>query len=586
MTLLAKYACIAVTLLLAAAEPAAAANFPRGPGFYYSPFKIVFFLAIYFGWISLCSWVSRDITKHDLAPRQWTLLFLLVGLLGFAMVWVFPFFWMALFLFLAGLMWLSLWYLNYRNNRVEPDQRLLTMNHLRELLRRHLSIQLPKRASPKKKAAEKEDDLDELEEEKQEEHNIRFISRRATSGRRGDDDDDHFARLQGSKGYRAAQAMVGKALQERATDIHLEPNDADMAIRYRIDGMMTNQEPLERGTGDAVVNIFKVIANLDITEKRKPQDGSFSAEIDDRPVEFRVATAGSVNGEKMVMRILDSSQKLLSLSQLGMRDKMRDQILSIIKQTHGMFLVCGPTGSGKSSTLYAFLNEIDRYQQNVITIENPVEFRLDHVTQIEISEDAGKTFASELRSILRQDPDVIMIGEIRDKETAEIACQAAQTGHIVFSTLHANDAVTAVGRMVDLGVEPFTLGTALRGVLSQRLVRLLCPICKVRYKPDPELLKKAGLPVDKIKYFYRPPNPDELKEVCPNCRGSCFQKRTGLFELLIFNDNIRALIKANPDLIAIKAEAIKNGMRSLYEDGMRLVLDGKTSLPELQRVSK
>jgi type II secretory ATPase GspE/PulE/Tfp pilus assembly ATPase PilB-like protein len=463
---------------------------------------------------------------------------------------------------------------------VEPNERLLTNASLRDFLRRYLHIKLSKRSG--KKSDGDEEDLDELDEE---ETVIRFISR--TTGRRGEEvDEDRLARIQESKGYKAAQAMVAKALRERATDIHLEPTEEDLAVRFRVDGMMTNQEPLSRSVGEAVVNIFKVIANLNITEKRKPQDGAFSAEVDERPVEFRIATAGSVNGEKMVMRILDSSQKMMTLTQLGMRDKMRDQILSIIKQPHGMFLVCGPTGAGKSSSLYACLNEIDRYQQNVITLENPVEYRLDHVTQIEVSEKAGKTFAGELRSILRQDPDVILIGEIRDKETAEIACQAAQTGHMVFSTLHANDSVTAVGRLVDLGVEPFMLATALSGIVSQRLVRLLCPSCKVRYKPDPELIKKARLPADKIKYFYRPPNPDDRSDTCSTCGGSGYLKRTGIFELLVINDRIREMVKENPNLAAIKQEAVKNGMAYLDQDGMRLVIEGKTSLKELLRVSK
>lgn len=571
----------ALVLLLTAADPSfASATFPRGPGYYYNPYKIVFLLAVYFSWIHISSWVSRDIEKQQIPARMWTLLFLAVGLGGFALVWVLPLFWMALLLFAAGLVGATLFYVKVRDDMVEPGEQLLSGPGLRDVLRRYFHIKLAKRSGSKAKDAE--EGLDDLDEE---ETVIRFMAR--STGRRGEEvDEDRLARIQETKGYRAAQGMVAKALRERATDIHIEPSDEDFAVRFRIDGMMTNQEPLARAVGEAVVNIFKVIGNLNITEKRKPQDGAFSAEVDERPVEFRIATAGSVNGEKMVMRILDSSQKMLTLSQLGMRDKMRDQVLSIIKQPHGMFLVVGPTGGGKSSSLYACLNEIDRYQQNVITLENPVEYRLDHVTQIEVSEKAGKTFAGELRSILRQDPDVILIGEIRDKETAEIACQAAQTGHMVFSTLHANDAVTAVGRLMDLGVEPFMLATALSGVVSQRLVRLLCPSCKVRYKPNPDLLKKAGLPVDKIKYFYRPPNPDERTDTCSTCGGSGYLKRTGIFELLVINDRIREMIKENPNLAAIKQEAVKGGMRYVYEDGMRLVIEGKTALPELLRVSK
>jgi type II secretory ATPase GspE/PulE/Tfp pilus assembly ATPase PilB-like protein len=236
-----------------------------------------------------------------------------------------------------------------------------------------------------------------------------------------------------------------------------------------------------------------------------------------------------------------------------------------------MFIVCGPTGAGKSTTLYAALNELDRMQQNIITIENPVEYKLENITQIEVNPKAGKTFAGELRSILRQDPDVIMIGEIRDQETAEIACQAAQTGHMVFSTLHANDTVTALARLIDLGVQPFMIASAISAILGQRLVRLLCPRCKIKYKPDPELLRKANLPADRIKFFYRPPTEEEANGeagACEHCGGTGYFKRTGAFELLVITDRIRDMIRENPDIAAIKAEALRNGMRYLYEDGL------------------
>jgi type II secretory ATPase GspE/PulE/Tfp pilus assembly ATPase PilB-like protein len=386
--------------------------------------------------------------------------------------------------------------------------------------------------------------------------------------------------------------MVVEALERRATDIHLEPTRDEMSVRFRIDGILHPSAPFSRAMGDAIVNIFKVLSKMDITEKRKPQDGSFSAQVDERQVDFRVATAGSVAGEKLVMRILDKSKALIDLTQLGMRDRMREQVHGLVQQPHGMMVVCGPTGAGKSTTLYACLSEIDRYQRNVITVENPVEYNVSNVTQIEINIKAGKTFASELRSILRQDPDVIMIGEIRDQETAEIACQAAQTGHMVFTTLHANDSVTALVRLIDLGVQPFSIGSAVSGVLSQRLVRLLCPKCKVRYRPNPDMLRKANLPADKIKYFYRPPDAADKEgdgddaEACRHCGGTGYRGRTGIFELLILNDTIRDLMRENPNPNAIKQEAIKTGMKYLQEDGLRQVIEGKTSIQELLRVCK
>jgi type II secretory ATPase GspE/PulE/Tfp pilus assembly ATPase PilB-like protein len=366
-----------------------------------------------------------------------------------------------------------------------------------------------------------------------------------------------------------------------------------MSVRFRVDGVMQRVDPFSRVMGDAVVNIFKVLCNMDITEKRKPQDGSFSADVENRTVDFRVATAGSVLGEKLVMRVLDKSQQIISLKKIGMREKMVEQVRQVVRQPHGLFLVCGPTGAGKSTTLYACLNEIDRFQQNIITIENPVEYQLANVTQIEVNVRAGKSFANELRSILRQDPDVIMIGEIRDQETAEIACQAAQTGHMVFTTVHANDTVTAIGRMIDLGVQPFLLANSLSAILSQRLVRVLCPKCKVRYKPNPDVLRKANLPADKIKYFYKARTESDgseedggTDEKCEFCGGSGYFGRTGVFEFLVITDAMRALIRENPNLTAVKQEAVKTGMRYLYEDGFRQVIEGRTSIQELMRVCK
>jgi type II secretory ATPase GspE/PulE/Tfp pilus assembly ATPase PilB-like protein len=486
-----------------------------------------------------------------------------------------------------------------RNEKASPEQRVLTPHHLRKLVRRWLRLEM---AEP---------------EEEEKVIPVRFIGK---SGNEKEEDSRRVARLQGSRGYRAALEMIGEAIQKRATDIHLEPTKEEMIVRFRIDGILEPTTPFARATGDAVINIFKVLADLDITEKRKPQDGSFSAEVQGglglpppektsdaedeeeeaepaekprsgpqkRQVDFRVATAGSVVGEKLVLRILDPSRQVASLTRIGMRDAMRKQIRTLVTQPHGLFIVCGPTGAGKSTTLYACLAEIDRYQKNVITIENPVEYHIDNVTQIEVNPKAGKTFASELRSILRQDPDVIYIGEIRDQETAEIACQAAQTGHMVFTTLHANDTVTALARLIDLGVQPFMVANAVSAVLGQRLVRVLCPRCKQRYKPNADLLRKANLPADKIKFFYRPPERKEEEEgenpPCEYCGGTGYLGRTGVFELLNLNDAIRDMLRENPNFNAIKQEAVKNGLKYLQEDGLRQVIEGRTSIQELLRV--
>jgi type II secretory ATPase GspE/PulE/Tfp pilus assembly ATPase PilB-like protein len=303
------------------------------------------------------------------------------------------------------------------------------------------------------------------------------------------------------------------------------------------------------------------------------------------------------------MRVLDASAQLADLGQVGMTEEMQSEVRELVTKPHGLFLVCGPTGSGKSTTLYACLHEIDRFQQNIITVENPVEYRLDGITQIEVNPKAGKTFASELRSILRQDPDVILVGEIRDKETAEIACQAAQTGHLVFSTVHANDAVTAIARLIDLGVPPFMLSTALSAVLGQRLVRRLCKKCRKRVKPSAETLKKLKVDPDAVRYLYRAFDPEgdapkkeneegredeneEEPKVCEKCGGTGYFKRTGIFELLVITDKIRELVRENPNVQEIRRIAGDSGLRSLFEDGARLVIDGDTSIQELLRVAK
>ena len=566
--------------LFAADALLAAPAFPRGPGFYYSPFKLVVLVLGFFAWVKLASWLDDDANRCGIDAPRWNSILLAVSLVGAFVVWELTWFWFAAFFFWAAVLGTVFLYIHYRNQEVQPEDRLLTKKHLTSVLQ-SLAPSLYKKVEQASTGPKIP---------------IRFMSRGPT----GEElDNKRVERVQESRGYKAAQDLVWEAIGKRATDIHMEPAEDQMSVRLRVDGIMAATTPFSRGMGEAVINIFKVLCNLDITERRKPQDGSFSAQVgrqlDEgewqfRIVDFRVATAGGVAGEKLVMRILDASIQLTDLTQIGMPDDMRDKIHDIVTKPHGLFLVCGPTGSGKSTTLYACLHEIDRFSQNVITVENPVEYRLENITQIEINPKAGKTFASELRSILRQDPDVIMVGEIRDKETAEIACQAAQTGHMVFSTVHANDTVTAIGRLIDLGVQPFMVGSALLAVLGQRLVRKLCHDCRVRFKPSVDTLKKLNTSSDIVRFLYRPPDPGKTGvgelEVCEACGGTGYLRRTGLFELLVVNDAVRDLIRANPDLAAIRAEAVRDGLHTLFEDGSRLVIEGETSLQELLRVAK
>jgi type II secretory ATPase GspE/PulE/Tfp pilus assembly ATPase PilB-like protein len=579
------------------------AAFPRGPGLYFSPYKLLGLLAVYAAWLRTCWWVNRDSQQHGVSPETWNPVMIGSGAAGMALVFSLPFF-AAGYLSLLCL-WLipTLVYVWIRNQKVEDDEKVLTPAHIGRLIDQMLGKKGKDRTISKKNLP------------------VRFFAK----GKGEQVDDEVLVRRAAeSEGYREALEMVYEAVQQRATDIHMEPTQDEMTVRYRVDGMLQPAKTLDRETGDKVLNVFKVLAAMDITEKRKAQDGSFSAEVqapleglggarvkkkarrgeddgddEDEPMEmadeparsitkqfdFRVATAGSVSGEKLVMRMLDRSKQVKDLSELGMRGKLQEQIRRIVSQPHGMFIVCGPTGSGKSTTLCACLFQIDRHQKNVITVEDPVEYHIDNVTQIEVNPKAGKTFASELRSILRQDPDVILIGEVRDAETAEIACKAAQTGHMVFTTVHSNDAAGVIGRLLE-HVKPSQVASALTGVLSQRLVRLLCPKCKVAYRPNPELLRKMSLPPEKIKAFFRTPKSEERPEPCKHCGGTGYRGRTGVFELLVVNEKVRDLIKENPDLEAIRQEALRNGMVYLQHDGMRVVIEGLTSVDEILRVAK
>lgn len=552
---------------------------PRGPGFYFHPGKVLAILFLYLIWARVCLWVHQDSEEVGLDSKVWNTSVTLAGLVALAFALGLPFylgFPLGALLFLAP----TLTYVSLRNDRVKPANRVLTPRHLQKLAARYLGI-------------------GKVEEDegggKRERIGLRFIGKDSNSDR---EDNSRVRNAQESPEYQATLELVREAIQQKATDIHMEPTRDEMTVRFRIDGILQAAAPFSRERGDSVLNIFKVLANLDITEKRKPQDGSFSAEwIEEiengtrtHLIDFRASTTGSMGGEKLVLRILDKAMQTADLVKLGMRGKLVEQIRRVVGQPHGMFIVCGPTGAGKSTTLYACLAQLDREQKNVITLENPVEYRIDHATQIEINPRAGKTFATELRSVLRQDPDVIYIGEVRDQETAEIGCQAAQTGHLVLTTLHSNDTIGALARLLDLKVPAYMISSAVTAVLSQRLVRVLCPHCKVSYKPSPDVLKKLGVGPGKVRQLYRAKETDPNRKaedfvVCPHCDGRGYRGRTGVYELLVVNDRMREMMKQDPpDLEGIRREAVKGGMKFLLENGFREVIEGRTSIQELLRV--
>lgn len=546
-------------------------GFERGPGFYLNLYKFLPVVAIYLLWTWTTDWVEHDTKElNNLKFGTWNSVVFFSGVLGLAMVFSIPIYPIGLTLLLLAYFVPILTYVFVRNQTVSDEQKVLTPYHLGEVSNDILAS-LGMRPWFNKDAGS----IDRAGPP------ITFVGKSAGMGK---EDPDRVRQAEESRSFMAAKELVYDAVLRRSTDIHLEPTAEQLSVRYRIDGILHAAEPFDRPTGDAVINVFKVLAAMDISERRKPQDGSFGAKLQGRDVDFRVATSGSKSGEKLVMRILDNTAAVSKLEDLGMRPKLVEQVRGLATQPHGMFLCCGPTGSGKSTTLYAALREIDRYQRNIITVEDPIEYQLDNVTQMEVNTKAGQTFATSLRSILRQDPDVIMIGEIRDQETATIACQAANTGHMVFSTVHSNDAVTALFRLLDLGVEPFMIASALSAVMAQRLVRLLCDACKEPYKPKPEFLKKANLPADKVDVFYR--RPENPEQVCPQCGGTGYFGRAGIFELLVITEPIREMLRENPSLTKIKAEARRSGMIYLQEDGLRQVIQGRTSIEELLRVVK
>jgi general secretion pathway protein E len=536
-------------------------------GWYFSLIRIAMFIAMFTFWVWSSAWVDEDSGALKVRSGYWNGMMLLFGATGLLIGLCMPMFLISFVVILLTTGYPLGAYILERNSKVPENAKVLTRDHIKRVLIRKLAL-LGIRIG-----GNNDDDTSIGPD-------IKFIGKTST----GRVDDSRAKQVENSRGFMAAKELVYDALIRRATDIHMEPREDAMNVRMRIDGVMYPVEPFDRALGDAVVNIFKVLGAMDITEKRRSLDGSFRATSEGRDIDFRVATQGTRGGEKLSLRILDQSSSIATVTQLGFRKNLQESLLKIVNQPHGMLLVCGPTGAGKSTTLYAALKSIDAYQHNIITVEDPVEYQMDNITQIEINTKAGQTFGSSLRSILRQDPDIIMIGEIRDKETAQIACQASNTGHMVFSTVHANDSITALYRMIDLGVEPFLFSSSVSGILAQRLARRLCSSCKEPYRPKAEFLRQANLPPDRIEKFFRPPK--NAEDECPACGGLGYRGRVGVFEFLEINDKIQELIRETVGISQLKSEARKNGMLYMQEEGLRLVVKGVTAIEELLRVVK
>jgi type IV pilus assembly protein PilB len=378
---------------------------------------------------------------------------------------------------------------------------------------------------------------------------------------------------------RLVNAIIERAITERASDIHLEPRENELQVRMRIDGLMRYIMTVPRDLQASVISRIKIMSSLDIAEHRIPQDGRFNVRMKDKDIDLRISTLPTVYGEKIVARLLDKSGQKLSKDAIGLSGSDLQKYDHMLHCRSGVLLIVGPTGSGKSTTMYTMIDDLNKDDVNLVTLEDPVEYNVDGVNQVQINEKTGMTFANGLRAILRQDPDIIAVGEIRDGETADIAMRSAITGHVVLSTIHTNDAVGTIERLFDIGVEPYLVSSAMRGIISQRLVRRICPNCKEAYEPSEDELLELGMPARSGMLFYR-------GKGCPNCFHTGYRGRTAVFEMLEITSKVRAMIsrRASRDEIEAELKKPESGFVSLRKNALRLVLEGVTTGEEVMRV--
>jgi len=557
----------AILLLVACAGSAAGQDLlvETGGQRYFSTFWLIMLIIHCTVWMATFDWVGRDTERLKGRTSFWGGLLMGTGAAGTLLMLLVD----IAFIFVAtiGLLVLFGVYVRHRNHDLPEEQRVFTRRHLSYVLRTiaerlHLrpaaGAMIPRRG---------QGETTEIVLLRKDGASLEALSDRRTGGG------------QPSDAVIAVKELIESAILSRATDVHLEPKETELQARYRIDGILHSVPSYPPELAAPMISGVKVLADMNIADKRKPQDGTFMAQMGNRTLDFRVATTPSVHGETMVIRILDRDVGLIGLDKLGLSPEGQEHVIQLVNAPHGMLIVSGPTGSGKTTTLYAMITQLDAFQKNIVTVENPIEYRLDNVTQTQVNPRAGVTFPNALRSFLRQDPDVIMVGEIRDAETARVALQAAMTGHLVLTTLHANDAITSLFRLLDLGVEPYLIASSLMAVVGQRLARILCPACKIPYPPSPSFLKKAGIAPSPDLVLYK-------AQGCEECQGTGYRGRAGIFDLFEMNDAIRELVRTNPSLQLIKKEARRTGWRTLQETGLSMVVRGETSIKELVRVTK
>ena len=400
----------------------------------------------------------------------------------------------------------------------------------------------------------------------------------AKGGRSDEKLDALLAATEKAPVVRLVNSILKQAVDNKASDIHIEPEAGKTYIRYRIDGILYDVPPPPKDIEAAVISRIKIMSNMDIAEKRLPQDGRIETAVEGREIDYRVSTFPTIYGENVSIRVLDKGAVMTKLEELGFEKDTLDSFKTMLLRPYGIILVTGPTGSGKTTTLYGALRVINSTEKNVITLEDPVEYRITRVRQSQIDVKSGLTFASGLRSIVRQDPDIILIGEIRDVETAEISIRSALTGHLVLSTLHTNDAPSALTRLTDMGIEPFLVSSSIVGILAQRLMRTLCKKCKKPYKPPKEVLEALDIPKGEYNFY--------KLAGCSECKNTGYRGRSGIFELMEVNDDIKALAMRKASAAMIKSQAIKDGMITLRRDAVRKFMSGSTSVEEVYRVTE
>ncbi len=528
-------------------------------------------LVLCVAWTAACLWIAEDAEDILGKAMPWSLAFVAAGsvFLFISFMWgitTTPLFWLALLSSLT-------FYIIIRDKKAPSQERIFSVHFLRKSLLT-IADKLGVGESVKKVLNKSPAELLSGKTES----TVILLKKDGTpiDGQTGSLD------RAASKAVQKVRDLFQQAIAAGATDVHFEPKSGEeVAVRCRVDGVMQNMTVLWAAEGRSSVSALKVLADMDIAERRRPQDGTFAVLFKGRKFDVRAASGPTNFGEKMALRLLDSDGAIVKqgLEGIGMSQSVTKQMQQIIHQPHGMLIVCGPTGSGKTTTLYTALGEIDVFSRNIVTIEDPIEYRLDNISQTAVNVAADLTFAKILRSTLRQDPDVILIGEVRDKETAEIAMQAALTGHFVFTTLHANDSATTVTRLLDIGIDSTLIQSAVSAVLAQRLVRVLCKRCKEAFTPPPEFLQKLGVPAGQQLTLYK-------ETGCPKCMETGYKGRTGIHELLVFNTDIRDLLVGRPSIQDIRAAGRKAGMKTLKQAGLQKAVSGITSLNEVMRVAK